>query len=166
MDSTQHRHLSAARNASDHGDASDTVLTQWTVHLVAASPRKSWGVAGAAVAAGAFGSLALHSWVGGVLGAAFVACAAAEFLLPIRYILTDHAASSVYGLAHLEIPWSSVRRVVPLLDGVFLSPFADPSRLDAFRGVHLRFPSNDTGLSREQILTVVHRCVENAHSDR
>ncbi len=135
------------RAGPDHGgvtgcrSASDEDTVDWTVHLAKAEPAKLAGVAGAVIAAFALGWMAFDSWVGGVLGASLVFSAVAEFVLPIRYRLTDEGAHCAYGLARLSIPWSSVRRVIVGPDSLRLSPFARPSRLDAFRGVQMRWDS-------------------------
>jgi hypothetical protein len=45
----------------------------------------------------------------------------------------------------LERPWATVRGVYPHKDGVFLSPFDAPSRLDSFRGMYLRYGPSVVG---------------------
>jgi hypothetical protein len=42
-------------------------------------------------------------------------------------------------VTRLFIAWPDVRRATRGADGIFLSPFSRPSRLDNFRGVRLRF---------------------------
>jgi hypothetical protein len=111
-------------------------------------------------AAALVGAMAFRGWVGAVLGPALVGSAVAEFLLPIRYRLTEEAAYCSYGLARLAIPWSSVRRLLDGPDGVRLSPFRRASRLDAFRGVELRFGPPGSNAERDRILAIVTRMTQ------
>ena len=41
-----------------------------------------------------------------------------------------------------RVPWTRVKRVAVHREGVHLSPFPKPSRLDSFRGTFLRFAGN------------------------
>ena len=138
----------------------DRPLAEWTVHLARREPRKVWGVLAALAVSAIVGALALHHWVGGMLGVLFVFSSAAEFLLPVRYRITDRRVQCSYGLARLDMPWSSVRRVLDADDSVRLSPFPRGSRLDALRGIHLRFASGDGDGSPEQVRALIGRCME------
>jgi len=137
--------------------ASRQVLAEWTVHLARLQPAKLVGIAAGMIAAFALGCMAFESWVGGALGAGLVSSAVAEFLLPIRYRLTTDAAHCSYGLARLMIPWQSVRRVIVGSSSLRLSPFAGPSRLDAFRGVELRW--DDAVMPEERLREIIGRYV-------
>lgn len=150
----------------DSAHAEEVVLAEWSVHLMATEPHKVWGVAAAVVLAAAVGGLALHHWMGSVLGSVFVMGSAAEFLLPIRYRLTSKSVHCAYGLARLEMPWRGIRRIIQERDGLRLSPFSSPSRLDAFRGIYLRYPIADTSASRPEIERLVRDSVEIARSGR
>lgn len=71
-----------------------------------------------------------------------LAVALSDFLLPTTYRLTPQGAHADCGLSRLFIAWSDVKRATHGSDGVYLSPFARPSRLEAFRGVRLRYGPN------------------------
>ena len=74
-----------------------------------------------------------------------LAGATARYLLPTRYIL-DEREAAWRQLTWRRRSWSTFRRVDRHADGIFLSPFRRPSRLDSFRGVFLRFgPGVDAG---------------------
>lgn len=133
----------------------EAALAEWTVHLARSSPSKLWGVGGGSAVAALFGWMAFRGWVGAALGAGLVLSAVAEFLLPVRYRLTTHGAYCSYGLARLAIPWPSVRRVILGANSVRLSPFRTPSRLDAFRGVELRFGDADSDSGRDRVLSII-----------
>lgn len=59
------------------------------------------------------------------------------FYTPTRYRLDESGITVYRPFYTLHRPWDWVARVEVDKNGVFLSPFAHPSRLDAFRGVYL-----------------------------
>jgi hypothetical protein len=71
--------------------------------------------------------------------------ATADFLLPIRYE-ADTTGVRQRGWSPRVMRWERVKRVVWGEEGVLLSPFAHPSRLNAYRGVFLWY-----GDAREQV---------------
>lgn len=94
----------------------------------------------------AFGALLGYFWVGPLgilLGAVVVLVSAAEMFLPIRYRLDGEEARSQIGLSVTAIRWENVKRLIQTDEGVRLSPLSQSSRLDAFRGVYLRFSGNE-----------------------
>jgi len=68
--------------------------------------------------------------------------AISEFLLPITYTITEQGASASSLFARRSIRWKDVRHVYLDSLGVKLSPVSRESRLEAFRGVYLRFDRN------------------------
>ena len=69
--------------------------------------------------------------------------ALAEYLFPVTYRLTRKGAHKKCWTPQLFIAWADVKRAGQGTDGVFLSPLVRPSRLDDFRGVRLRFGSEN-----------------------
>lgn len=65
--------------------------------------------------------------------------ATCDFLFPVTYELTEEGAHANGLLNRNFLAWKEILRVLPLADGVILSPLHTPSRLDSFRGVTLRF---------------------------
>ena len=102
----------------------------------------------AAIAAGvgvSFGSAGWAVFAAGVLGISL-----ARYFFPTEYRL-DAEGVRVRFLGQVRARrWAEVRGVYPHGDGVHLSPFASPSRLDPFRGIYVRFAGN-----REAVLEVV-----------
>lgn len=88
------------------------------------------------------GLFAFRSWVLALVGAAAVLASTAEVFLPLKYRLDAEGAHRRVGLSSSVIGWPDVKRVVEDEAGIHLSPFDSPSRLDSFRGVYLRTPSN------------------------
>jgi hypothetical protein len=76
------------------------------------------------------------------LAAAFLVASLARYFVPTDYEL-DASGASVRFLGHLRrVGWGDVRRFFVAPEGVQLSPFARPSRLESFRGTFLRFAGN------------------------
>lgn len=117
----------------------------WKVHLARKHPTKLLCLIGisAFVATTAY-------WVIGSLGSVFTAvlmiASSAEFIFPTRYTLTRESAVCRTLLKQSEIKWADVRRCYVDDMGVKLSPLDRQSRLEAFRGVYLRFADNEAGV--------------------
>jgi hypothetical protein len=139
-------------SAATNGDG---VLLEWTVHLLQRDPRRAWGIAATAFLAASGGVIFFQSAVFAAAGGLLILSSAAEFLLPIRYRLTSRGAACSYGLTRYEISWRDVRRLIPTADGVKLSPLFLASRLDAFRGVLLRFAEDGSPHDRARITELV-----------
>lgn len=145
----------SAKVSAPVASGEETLLAEWTVHLLGAEPGRLRGIVAVTFLAGAVGALSLHHWIGGFLGAGFVLSSVTEYVLPIRYRLTTRGAYCSYGLVRLEIAWHAIRRVIELPDGVRLTPLARPSRLDPFRGVPLRLPSAADPLARDEVIAII-----------
>jgi hypothetical protein len=74
----------------------------------------------------------------------------AGFFLPTRYTLTDDAVAVRGLLTRREKPWSEFRSYFVDREGLLLSPFAERSRLERFRGLSLQFHGN-----RDQVIAFV-----------
>ncbi|MBN2226842.1 MAG: hypothetical protein JW763_05715 [candidate division Zixibacteria bacterium] len=76
----------------------------------------------------------------------------AAFFFPTRYHLTESEIIVKTTTQKLHKTWSQYRTYYPDKNGVLLSPFARPSRLENFRGLYLRYDAN-----REEVVTFVKR---------
>jgi hypothetical protein len=65
-----------------------------------------------------------------------------SFFLPTRYELNQKEVRIHYLLAKREREWSAFKSFYVDKNGVLLSPFPKPSRLENFRGIYLRFDRN------------------------
>ncbi len=87
--------------------------------------------------------------------------AVSEYLLPIYYRLTDNEVQARCGLTLLEMPWRDVRHVYLTDDALKISPLkAKNSRFEAWRGIWLRFGSED----REHVIDTVRRLRDTAQA--
>ena len=134
-------------------EAADSL--EWSVHLARSAPSKVAVVALVILASAALCFYLFHNF----LFAAFIAIAlvgaTAEFLFPIRYRI-NAAGIEMRNLHQLRrMEWREVRKAYLQPDGVKLSPLALPTRLEAFRGIFLRFGSGAG--SEEAVLAAVRK---------
>ncbi len=78
-----------------------------------------------------------------LLALVLLAAAMSRYFFSTCYVL-DNAGVRI---SHLGVcrqyPWANFHRAVVLPDGIFLSPFVKPHRLDTFRGQFLRAKNPD-----------------------
>jgi hypothetical protein len=75
-----------------------------------------------------------------------------SFFLPVRYTFYPDKVTIHFFLSKRSKPWSVFNNYYVDKNGVLLSPFPKPSRLDAFRGTYIRFGGN-----RAEIIDYVDR---------
>ena len=79
-------------------------------------------------------------WV--LLAALFLAGSLRDFLFPTRYRLTISGIETRQIFGKVARKWSDFKRADFERNGVFLSPFAKPRRLENYRGLFLPYPSD------------------------
>lgn len=114
------------------------VLMEWTVHLARRQPLKAVAVIFIIAFVVAFGWLFVHPFVAFLMGL-FLLNAVSEFLFPVRYKLTNDGVQVSSFLHDRSMGWEQVRRLDVFPNGVFLSPYLKPNKLDSLRGVWLRW---------------------------
>lgn len=125
-------------------------MLEWTVNLGNTRPERRYIVVFFAVFMLATGFFFFRSILLGVIGFVVVFAATIELFVSVRFRIDGQGAQSKTGIATTRIEWSEVNRTWEDSSGVYLSPLARASRLDNFRGVHLRFASN-----REAVLVKI-----------
>jgi len=108
----------------------------------------------AGFSAGAYYSL--EGLVYALIAGAVLVAATSRYLLPVHYCLTERGVAVTHAGVTRRMAWDRFRDFYVHPDGVFLSPFGRPSRLDSFRGCFLRFKDN-----REEVLALVRAGVQN-----
>ena len=132
-------------SAEGNAPIKETPLT-WKVHLLKRHTERLLPLVVIFGSAGACVWLMFHSLIPTLASLLLLVSATADFLFPVSNSLTSETVISQGFLRRSELLWSDVRRVMPFPGGVTLSPLATPSRLDAFRGVTLRFaPTGEPG---------------------
>ncbi|MEW6752604.1 MAG: hypothetical protein AB1505_16705 [Candidatus Latescibacterota bacterium] len=118
------------------GDSAEALT--WRVHPLGQEPRPKSAalivlLVGLAAAAGnAFGGTAY-----GLTALAVLAASLSRYWLPTRYRLDGVGVQTEHLGWRRARSWREFRRVDVHRNGVFLSPFPQPSRLDPFRGCFL-----------------------------
>ncbi len=95
----------------------------------------------------------LAVWYGpffGLLGLAILGGALLPFFLPTGFRLTEQSVQRRYLGIDQNRRWSEFRSFYPDKNGVLLSPFPRPSRLENFRGMYIRFENN-----RDEVIAVI-----------
>jgi len=82
-----------------------------------------------------------------------------SFFLPTHYELDQEKVKIRFFLTKREREWSTFRSFYVDKNGVLLSPFAKPSRLENFRGVYVRFSQN-----KDQVVDLVKSKIERQKS--
>jgi len=123
----------------------------WVVHpLRQEPPLKTAALVAAIAGVSALAALSLEGVVYGLVSAVVLALSMARYFLPTRYT-ADGAGVSLGLFTPRQRPWQSFARVEQRPDGLFLSPFARPTRLDSYRGVYLRFGPEADGPALEAL---------------
>jgi hypothetical protein len=103
--------------------------------------------------------VAVHVAFGGagyaLLAAVVLGVSLGRYFLPTSYELDESGARVRFLFSARSTPWDRVRRFDVHREGVYLSPFERPSRLDSFRGTFLRFSGN-----ADEVVRFVERKVE------
>ncbi|MCH8979386.1 MAG: hypothetical protein IH945_09130 [Armatimonadetes bacterium] len=126
-------------------DGADSL--EWTLRLDPETPRRRYTVLAIALMAGAAGLVLFDSPLLSIIAVAAIVLSAAELFFPVKYRLDAQGARATCGLSVTAVAWSDVKRVLPMRDGLRLSPLEKPSRLEEFRGVYLRFSDNEEEVS-------------------
>lgn len=85
-----------------------------------------------------------------ILGFLILTGSLAGFYFPSYYKFTTDSIFVKTIMQTLEKKWTQYRSYYPDKNGVLLSPFARPSRLENFRGIYIKFWNN-----KEEVMTIV-----------
>lgn len=83
--------------------------------------------------------------------------ACADYLAPMRFEIGPDGVSARGAAGRFALAWSEARRVIVERDCVTITPLSRPSRLDAFRGVTLRFAPPGAPGDRDSVLAEIAR---------
>lgn len=125
----------------ENTSSTEPIIIAWKVHLAATNRAKLFitlvCILITAIAAG---------YVIGIIGSIAVIFALTsslgEFLFPVTYEITPSKVVCKMLFKRLEIKWSQVKKCYLDDEGIKLSTIGRPSRLEAFRGIYLRFNGN------------------------
>ena len=131
--------------------------TTWRVHLAYTAGRRKVGFVVAMILC-AMGTayLALGGAIPSVAVGFVLLASVGDFLFPVTYQITGESASSRSLFSRHIIKWHDVKACYLCDDGVKLSPLGRTSRLEACRGVYLRFPGDHHGEpTRTEVLAAI-----------
>lgn len=86
-----------------------------------------------------------------IIGAVVLLASMRSFYFPTTYQLYEDKVKVTHTVSSISKNWSLYRSVFPERNGVFISTFTRPSRLENFRGLFLRYGDGD----RDKILEIV-----------
>ncbi len=137
----------SSQDAPDRGaaerDAAEEVLAEWRVHLLRQQPGKSIVLCIICALSLVLIHFVFSQRVGfTLLGAVILFGSLSDWFLPITYRLTTRGASYNNVVFRKRIAWKEVRSTYVSDFGLKLSPYSRRTRLDAFRGLVLRFAGN------------------------
>ncbi|MDH4158440.1 MAG: hypothetical protein OEW00_14315 [candidate division Zixibacteria bacterium] len=121
---------------------SEETLLSWTTHPMLKRPLITVLVTIFILVISMLVYLAMESKAFSVLALVVLFASLARFYLPTRYRLTDRSITIKSLTQTVNKPWSMYRSCYPDKNGILLSPFAEPSRLENFRGIYLLFGNN------------------------
>ncbi len=117
------------------------VLT-WTVHPMKRRPLVAVAVTLFIMLIGAIVFYSTESRLFAVLALVILFASVAKYYFPTSYRLTDRKITVKSTTQTLHKEWSLYRSCWPDKNGILLSPFAEQSRLENFRGIYLLFNDN------------------------
>ena len=142
---------SASSEPATPTEQEPTILLQWVCH-----PIKSRSVlltVGLVLFLTILVALTYH-WTESTLFAVIAALilwgSVSQYFLPVSFRLTDRTVTVKYTTHKIEKAWNLFRSYYVDRNGVLLSPFGRPSRLETFRGLYVRFAGN-----KDQVVAVV-----------
>ncbi|HET6452986.1 MAG TPA: hypothetical protein VFI02_01155 [Armatimonadota bacterium] len=136
----------------ESGLAQAEPILAWKVHLVRENPAKVLLIAPVLVISLLVCYIFTHSLVFMAVTFALLASSLADYLFPVRYEINERGASSRTLLRRTFVEWDRVRKYYLDDHGIKLSTLPRPGRLEAYRGLYLRFGGN-----RDEVIEAVRR---------
>lgn len=121
----------------DEGD-----VLEWTIHPVKRRPLTSTLVTLFIVLISVVVYMAAESFAFAALALVVLFASLAKFYFPTTYRLNDRCITIKTTTQTVRKNWSTYRNSYADKNGVLLSPFTHPSRLENFRGLYLIFADN------------------------
>ncbi len=124
---------------ADAGSAAELV---WVVHALRRQHAKTAILAAVLTLTAAFIYLNTASLVWTAASLLILLFGVLDFVMPVTFSLTEWGVESKVVFYRRRKPWSMLRSYSLDRNGVLVSPFPDRSRLEAFRGLYIRFSGN------------------------
>jgi hypothetical protein len=126
----------------DEKEVDEGRTLEWSCHPVKRRPWVSVAVTLLITLVG----VGVYNWTAStgfaVFGVVVLLLSLSRFYFPTTYRLSDRRIMVKTTMQTVYKDWSRFRSVWPDKNGVLLSPFAEPSRLENYRGMYLMFDNN------------------------
>jgi hypothetical protein len=124
------------------------VIFEWRTHPLGDDPRRAllFCLALAVTLAIVWWSFRHLGWT--LFAALLLSGSLYRFWLPMHYRLSETELESRQGFLRVTRRLADFRRVELEARGAFLSPYAEPNRLEQYRGVYLPYPADSEPLKR------------------
>jgi hypothetical protein len=133
---------------------------EWQVHLLKEDPKKLLLMV-PVILASLFAAYALFgSPIFMVVVVFLFASSLSGYLFPVHYTLTREGACVRTLTGRNFLPWTRVKKYYLDENGIKLSTLSTPGRLEAYRGVYLRFGGN-----RDTVVEAVRRIRDEVSQD-
>lgn len=103
----------------------------------------------------------LYGPIYGFLSILFLGFSLLPYYTPTTYRLNEDRIEVKKVFYTIKKSWSNFRSFYPDKNGVLLSPFPIPTRLENFRGIYIRFRGNG-----EEVLSVVESMMDRAYEKK
>lgn len=145
----------SANGAHPAPAASPPFRLHWRVHLLHSEPQRLSGIL-TVFAIGAICVWMMFTTLIPVLAALLLLTGSiSDYLFPITYRLTDTEVGQESITSQITLPWDAIRRCVQKRHALLLTTLPAPSRLDAFRGILIRFAPDGQPGDRQSVLTTI-----------
>jgi hypothetical protein len=135
------------------GRSQTTHQLSWVSHPVRTSHDKTLILMVVTALTGAFVFAATGSTGWALVAVAFLILGVHDYLIPTHFRLDERGVERQILFFRRRKPWSQLRSFHPDRNGVLVSPFPIPTRLDTFRGIYLRF--DDERSNRDDVVAFV-----------
>ena len=134
----------------------NAISMQWTVHLIKRNWKVSAGVVLFLIILCTAIYFSFNSATFLFLSVAILIISLSPFFLPTTYTFQDDCIIVKSLLRKSSRQWNSFKSYYPDRNGVLLSPFPSPTRLENFRGVYIRFENN-----RSEVVEFIQKKIKN-----
>ena len=139
---------------------SGNVRIEWSVHPIKKNWKVSVGVVSFLVILCAAIYFSFHSIAFLILSIVIFVGSLAPFFFSTTYILQNDCVIVRSLLRGFSRQWDSFSSYYPDKNGVLLSPFSSPSRLENFRGIYVRFSHN-----RSEVVSFIREKMDGTNED-
>ena len=126
-----------SKESSATGRDEEGPILEWTVHPVTRRPMLAVGVTLFIIAVGTMVYYSTESGLFGLFALVVLFASLAKYYFPTSYRLTARKVIIKTTTQTLVKDWSAYRSFYRDKNGILLSPFIEPSRLENFRGAYL-----------------------------